>query len=68
MKGLQPCYHPLHVDMQGHSVFVAAHTSAGKTAVAEYAIELRMKAPSASCPFTPRAGAQRVCGRAHERG
>ena len=25
---------------QGHSVFVAAHTSAGKTAVAEYAIAL----------------------------
>ena len=26
--------------LQGHSVFVAAHTSAGKTAVAEYALAL----------------------------
>ena len=25
---------------QGHSVFVAAHTSAGKTAIAEYALAL----------------------------
>lgn len=29
--------------MQGHSVFVAAHTSAGKTAVAEYALALAAK-------------------------
>ena len=28
---------------QGHCVFVAAHTSAGKTVVAEYAIALSMK-------------------------
>ncbi|KAJ1923374.1 Antiviral helicase ski2 [Tieghemiomyces parasiticus] len=28
---------------QGHSVFVAAHTSAGKTAVAEYAVSLSLK-------------------------
>ena len=29
--------------MQGNSVFVAAHTSAGKTAVAEYAMALAAK-------------------------
>lgn len=29
--------------VQGHSVFVAAHTSAGKTAVAEYALALAAK-------------------------
>ena len=28
------------LSLQGHSVFVAAHTSAGKTAVAEYALAL----------------------------
>ena len=31
------------VDVQGDSVFVAAHTSAGKTAVAEYAMALAAK-------------------------
>lgn len=31
-----------HLEM-GDSVFVAAHTSAGKTVVAEYAISLAMK-------------------------
>ena len=33
---------PLH-GLQGNSVFVAAHTSAGKTAVAEYAMALAAK-------------------------
>ena len=33
---------PLH-GLQGDSVFVAAHTSAGKTAVAEYAMALAAK-------------------------
>ena len=32
----------LHLE-QGHSVFVAAHTSAGKTVVAEYAFALATK-------------------------
>ena len=33
----------MRVDLQGDSVFVAAHTSAGKTVVAEYAMALAAK-------------------------
>lgn len=35
----------------GDSVFVAAHTSAGKTVVAEYAISLAMKHMTRYAPF-----------------
>ena len=39
-----------HLEM-GDSVFVAAHTSAGKTVVAEYAISLAMKHMTRYAPF-----------------
>ena len=54
--------------MQGHSVFVAAHTSAGNTAVAEYAIALLMSRAPEPSSNPVRAGAQRICGGAYERG
>ena len=39
----------LHME-RGESVFVAAHTSAGKTAVAEYAIALSQRNGTKSVP------------------
>jgi len=38
---------------ESECVFIAAHTSAGKTVVAEYAIALAMKHMTKYAPFTP---------------